>query len=99
VHWFEALEEAKAKIEAWRVDYNESRPHQALAELAPAEFAARARDLETTTRPQAAENQPWIWSGKPKRINCPMSASRLQSKGRATVHQSSTTIADAVVLA
>ena len=30
VHWFESLDEAKAKIEAWRSDYNESRPHQAL---------------------------------------------------------------------
>jgi len=56
VHWFETLEEAKAKIEAWRVEYNESRPHQALAELAPAEFAARARDLEQRARLRAAEN-------------------------------------------
>lgn len=56
VHWFETLEEAKARIEAGRVDYNESRPHQALEELAPAEFVARARDLEQRTRLQAAEN-------------------------------------------
>jgi putative transposase len=56
VHWFETLEEAKVKIEAWRQDYNESRPHQALAELAPAEFAARAMDLEQRTDLQAAEN-------------------------------------------
>ena len=56
VHWFETLEEAKVKIEAWRHDYNESRPHQALAELAPAEFAARAAELEQSTRLQAAEN-------------------------------------------
>jgi putative transposase len=56
VHWFETLEEAKVKIEAWRQDYNESRPHQALEELAPAEFAARARDLEQRTELQAAEN-------------------------------------------
>jgi putative transposase len=27
VHWFESMEEARAKIEAWRIDYNESRPH------------------------------------------------------------------------
>jgi len=30
VHWFETLDDAKEKIEAWRRDYNESRPHQAL---------------------------------------------------------------------
>jgi len=33
------LGEAKAIVEAWRRDYNESRPHSALKELAPAEFA------------------------------------------------------------
>lgn len=43
VHWFESLEEANAKIEDWRKDYNESRPHQALNDQTPAEFAARAR--------------------------------------------------------
>ncbi len=39
LHWFETLGEAKAIVEAWRRDYNESRPHSALKELAPAEFA------------------------------------------------------------
>jgi putative transposase len=55
VHWFESLEDARAKIEAWK-DYNESRPHQALAELAPAEFASRIGNLERATRLQTAEN-------------------------------------------
>ena len=41
VHWFESIEEARAKIEGWRLDYNESRPHQALEELTPVEFAGR----------------------------------------------------------
>ncbi len=56
VHWFESLEDAQTKIETWRRDYNESRPHQSLGELAPAEFAARIEDLETGTRLQTAEN-------------------------------------------
>lgn len=43
VHWFETIDEAKTKIEAWRVDYNVSRPHQALKELTPAEFAEKSR--------------------------------------------------------
>jgi len=30
VHWFETLDDAKERIEAWRRDYSESRPHQAL---------------------------------------------------------------------
>lgn len=42
LHWFETLEEAKVIIEAWRRDYNESRPHSTLNDLSPAEFARRA---------------------------------------------------------
>jgi putative transposase len=45
VHWFETIDEARAKIEAWRIEYNESRPHQALKDLTPAEFARQARHL------------------------------------------------------
>lgn len=55
-NWFESIEEAKAKIEAWRVDYNESRPHQALQERTPVEFAAQARDLDVSTRFSTAGN-------------------------------------------
>ena len=40
VHWFESLEEARETIEAWRTDYNEHRPHSALGNLAPREFAS-----------------------------------------------------------
>jgi putative transposase len=29
-HWFMSLEDAKEKVEAWRQDYNEFRPHSAL---------------------------------------------------------------------
>jgi putative transposase len=29
-HWFGSLAEAQAIIAAWRVDYNERRPHSAL---------------------------------------------------------------------
>jgi putative transposase len=35
VNWFESIEEAKARIEDWRRDYNETRPHQALGEQTP----------------------------------------------------------------
>jgi putative transposase len=38
VHWFETIEDAKAIIEAWRRDYNESRPHMALKNVAPEEY-------------------------------------------------------------
>jgi putative transposase len=41
-HWFESLEDAKTKIDAWRWDYNEHRPHRSLEGLTPREFASRA---------------------------------------------------------
>ncbi len=41
-HWFLSIEDARTKIEAWRRDYNASRPHTALGYLTPQEFAARA---------------------------------------------------------
>lgn len=40
-HWFLSLADAQAKIEAWRRDYNESRPHSALGWSTPAEFVLR----------------------------------------------------------
>jgi putative transposase len=40
-HWFLSVEDAKAKIEAWRRDYNAFRPHSALGQLTPQEFAAQ----------------------------------------------------------
>ena len=37
-HWFVSIEEARATIEAWRVDYNTERPHGALGQQTPAAF-------------------------------------------------------------
>jgi len=41
-HWFLSLADARAKIEAWRRDYNECRPHTSLGLRTPAEFASSA---------------------------------------------------------
>jgi putative transposase len=41
VHWFKSLEDAREKIEAWRIDYNESRPHTALKEMTPNAYALK----------------------------------------------------------
>lgn len=41
-HWFDSLEDAKEKIDAWRWDYNEHRPHRSLEGLTPREFARKA---------------------------------------------------------
>ncbi len=38
-HWFISLADAKAAIEAWRVDYNTVRPHSSLADRTPDQFA------------------------------------------------------------
>ena len=43
-HWFDSLRDAKLKIDAWRADYNESRPHQALNNLSPNEFVAQKQN-------------------------------------------------------
>lgn len=44
-HWFLSLADARAKIEAWRRDYNESRPHTSLGWLTPVEYAAAAAKI------------------------------------------------------
>ena len=49
---FESLEDAKAKIEAWRIDYNAHRPHSSLDNLTPSEFAMKRQDR----RPLEAAN-------------------------------------------
>lgn len=41
VHWFTDLADARAKIEAWRTDYNEVRPHSSLDGLSPTEYASK----------------------------------------------------------
>lgn len=42
-NWFETLNEAKALIEIWRKDYNETRPHGSLNGLSPSVFAEEVR--------------------------------------------------------
>lgn len=41
-NWFATLADARRKIEAWREDYNQERPHSSLGYLPPREFAAAA---------------------------------------------------------
>jgi len=42
-HWFLSLEDARQKIESWRQDYNQFRPHSSLGDIPPAQFAAKYR--------------------------------------------------------
>jgi putative transposase len=51
-HWFTTLADAQQIIEAWRHEYNEIRPHSALGDLPPEEFARLV--AQTELAPQAA---------------------------------------------
>jgi putative transposase len=44
-NWFTDLEDARSKIEAWRKDYNEVRPHSSLDNRTPMEFSSSATGL------------------------------------------------------
>jgi putative transposase len=46
--WFSSLEDAKIKIEAWRIDYNENRPHTSLGNQTPVQFEAEWQLFRTT---------------------------------------------------
>ena len=41
-HWFLSVHDARQLVEAWRQDYNHTRPHSALGYQTPVEFAQRA---------------------------------------------------------
>lgn len=39
--WFLSMVDARARINEWRIDYNENRPHSSLGNLTPSDFAAQ----------------------------------------------------------
>lgn len=43
-NWFVSLEDARQIIEAWRVDYEDARPHSSLGDRTPREFALSLKD-------------------------------------------------------
>jgi putative transposase len=47
-NWFVDLAHARQRIEEWRCDYNQVRPHSALGYLTPEEFAAQAASFNGT---------------------------------------------------
>ena len=56
-NWFVNLEHAKQKIEEWRQDYNEVRPHSALGYRTPKEFAGEKQTLPGSQEPSGAPLQ------------------------------------------
>lgn len=60
-HWFLSLEDATQKIEAWRKEYNEYRPHSSLNDLTPAEFIEQyLADNENPEALPAAPAPDWM---------------------------------------
>lgn len=47
-NWFMSLEDARCKIEAWRIHYNQRRPHSALGWMTPSEFAEKSAGCQNT---------------------------------------------------
>jgi putative transposase len=52
-HWFLSLDDARDTIEAWRIDYNEVRPHGSLGNHAPREFARLGHNQEARRNPDS----------------------------------------------
>ncbi|WP_254604372.1 integrase core domain-containing protein [Leisingera sp. ANG59] len=42
--WFLSMDDARKRINEWRADYNEARPHSSLGKLTPSEFAAQLNE-------------------------------------------------------
>ena len=49
--WFESLADARQTIEAWRLDYNHTRPHSSLGQLPPATYVAGGSHPKADSRP------------------------------------------------
>ena len=56
VSWFQNLFEARRKISAWRLEYNEQRPHSSLNYRTPKEFAAIAESFSKAEMGQEDSN-------------------------------------------
>ena len=80
--WFGTLTEAKETIEAWRRGYNESRPHRALGERTPNEFACEVAANRDLTGPKAGESPLWGWYKNPGPLSDVNSLTRGGRKSR-----------------
>ena len=49
-HVFLSLDDARSKIERWRIAYNRERPHSSLGNLTPEEFAAKSQMSSAAAR-------------------------------------------------
>lgn len=51
-HYFLSLEEAKRTLEAWRLDYNNHRPHSSLDQMPPARYRAAWQSNQVRSGPK-----------------------------------------------
>jgi putative transposase len=68
LHWLETLAEARAVLEAWRRDTNESRPHMALGHRTPQEYLLLTSPSSEVERSTTGEGSRWTWTTKAKRL-------------------------------
>ena len=80
-HWFLSLEDAAEKIEAWRIEYNNFRPHSSLDDMTPAEFIENSiKDGQrSTTLPGASAPDQMIF-GAPLKSSALSERSSAQSQ-------------------
>ena len=50
VHWFEDLTDARAKLQVWKQEYNEERPHRSLKNLTPLQDKAQWHQQRSENR-------------------------------------------------
>lgn len=50
-HLFFSIDDARRKLEVWRIDYNTNRPHSSLGDMSPREYA-RGLNPEATAGPK-----------------------------------------------
>jgi putative transposase len=55
--WFLDLADARTKIEAWREEYNERRPHRSIGRIPPAVFARRSTLLQSPPAPSGPSSR------------------------------------------
>jgi len=69
---FLSLADARSKLDVWRRDYNESRPHTSLGKLTPSEYVRQQEKSE----PQESATSwfEWSWGGLKGRLRCVFSS-------------------------
>jgi putative transposase len=56
-HWFVSLADAMQRIETWRIDYNTVRPHSALGNQTPEQFASFTAGARRLSPPRADHDE------------------------------------------